>query len=83
MLFNPNVWVIGLQDGSCNLAANTRSLFSRLLNEGDSHSARSDFSTCFVFFFFFSNNPPLNPNKQSGSYVTQGMTVGSDRMGNT
>ena len=34
-----------------------------------------------VFFFF--NNPLLNPNKQSGSYVTQGMTVGSDGMGNT
>ena len=77
MLFNPNVWVILLQDGSSDCKHQV-SIQSTPLNEGDSHSARSEFSTCCFF-----NNPLLDPNKQSGSYVTQGMTVGIEGMGNT
>lgn len=31
-------------------------------------------------FIYFLTNPLLSPNKQSGSYVTQGMTVGIEGM---
>lgn len=48
MLLNPNVWVIELQDGSSDGKYQV-SVQSTPLDKGDSHSARSEFSTCCFF----------------------------------
>lgn len=49
------------------------------LDEDDSVSSVSEFRIYFFFFY----NPLPNPNKQSGSYVTPGMPVGTEGTGNT